>query len=55
MFSVVSVVEFWTVTFKVDVSALTLGITNFWSTSVLSTVYLKVTKVPSYKFTFENL
>ena len=35
------------ITFNVDVSALTLGIINLWSTSVLSAVYLNVTKVPS--------
>ena len=33
--------------FNVEVSALTLGTINLWSTSVLSTVYLNVTKVPS--------
>ena len=42
-------------TFKVDVSALGLGIINFWSTSVSSTVYLNLTKVPSYKVTLEKV
>ena len=55
VFNVESDTEFCTVTFNVDVSAFMFFIKNFWSTSALSTVYLKVTKVPSYKLTPENL
>ena len=52
---VVSLAEFCTETFNVEVSAVTLGTINLWSTSVLSTVYLNVTKVPSKIGILENL
>ena len=52
---VVSLAEFCIETFNVDVSASTLGIINLWSTSVLSTVYLNVTSVPSKIDKLENL
>ena len=55
MLVVVSLAEFCTDTFNVDVSASTLGIINLWSTSVLSTVYLNVTSVPSKTDKLENL
>ena len=55
MLVVVSLAEFCIETFNVDVSALTLGIINLWSTSVLSTVYLNVTNVPSNTGILENL
>ena len=56
LFVVVSLLEVWTWTFKVVVSANGLGIINFWSGSDVSTVYLKLTKCGLKNIeTFEKL